>query len=75
MAKGKRTKEQTTIYKTLHKKTEDQVTRTQLKTVADLRCSGKVYYYKVHTVDRKERKFPSINDNTKKHVDIEFSVI
>ena len=33
------------------KKTEDQVTRTQLKTGAELRCSWRVYYYKVHTVD------------------------
>ena len=28
-------------------KTEDQITRTPLKTRGELRCSGRVYYYKV----------------------------
>jgi len=32
MAKRKSTKGQTTIYKTLHKQTEDRLTRTPLKT-------------------------------------------
>ena len=37
MAKRKSTKEQTTIYKT-----ENRITRTQLKTGGELRCSGRV---------------------------------
>jgi len=37
MAKRKRTKGQTTIYKTTHK-TTDRVTRTPLKTGSELRC-------------------------------------
>jgi hypothetical protein len=41
MAKGKRTKGQTTIYKNTHK-TEDRVTLTPLKTGGELRCSGRV---------------------------------
>jgi hypothetical protein len=43
MAKGKRTKGQTMIYKTLHRKqTKDWATRTSLKTEGDLMCSGRV---------------------------------
>ena len=42
MAKRKRIKGQTTIYKTYIKKTKDRVTRTPLKTGGELRCSGRV---------------------------------
>jgi hypothetical protein len=38
----KMTNGQTTIYKTLHIKTKDRVTRTSLKTGGELRCSGRV---------------------------------
>ena len=40
MAKRKGTKEQTPIYKTY--KAKDRVTRAPLKTVGELRCSGRV---------------------------------
>ena len=40
MVKRKRTKGQTTIYKTY--KTKDRVTRTPLNTGGELRCSGRV---------------------------------
>ena len=42
MAKRKGEKGQTTIYKTLHKKTEDRVTRSPQKTRGELRCCGRV---------------------------------
>ena len=42
MAKRKRIKGQTTIYKTYIKKTKDRVTRTPLKTGGELRCFGRV---------------------------------
>ena len=41
MSKRKRTKEQTTIYKT-YNKTKDRVTQTPLKTGGELRCSGRI---------------------------------
>jgi len=41
MAKRKRTKGLTTIYKALHK-TKDRETRTPLKTGGELRCSRRV---------------------------------
>jgi hypothetical protein len=41
MAKGKRTKEQTTIYKHTHK-ANDRVTRTTLKKRDELTCQGRV---------------------------------
>ena len=41
MVKGKGTKGQTTIYKTLRNKTKDGVTRTPLKPGDELRCSGR----------------------------------
>jgi hypothetical protein len=41
MAKITSTKGQTTIYNHTHK-TKDRVTRTQLKTGDELRCSGRV---------------------------------
>ena len=41
-AKRKRTKEHTTIYKTLHRKqTKDRTTRNQIKTGFEFRCSGR----------------------------------
>jgi hypothetical protein len=42
MDKGERTKGQTTIYKTLHRKTKTRVTRTPLKTGGELMFSGRV---------------------------------
>jgi len=39
--KRKRTKGQTTIYKTLHIKLKIEVTPTPLKTGSELRCSGR----------------------------------
>jgi len=42
MAKRKRTKGQTTIYKTLHRKTKYRPTRTPRKTGGELMCSGRV---------------------------------
>jgi len=42
MVKRKRTKGQTTIYKNITNKTKDRVTRTQLKTWGECRCSGRV---------------------------------
>jgi len=44
MAKRKSTKEQTTIYKTLHsKQTKDRATQTPLKTGGKLKCFGRVH--------------------------------
>jgi len=40
MAKGKRTKRQTTVYKTLHRK--DRSIRTPLKPGNELRCSRRI---------------------------------
>jgi hypothetical protein len=42
MEKRKRTKGQTTIYKTPHRKQKDLETRTSLKTGGGLRCSGSI---------------------------------
>jgi len=43
MAKRNRTKGQTTIYKTLHRKqTKDRATRNSLKKPRELRCFGRV---------------------------------
>ena len=42
MAKRKRIKGQTTIFKILHIKTKDRATRTPLKTGGEIMCSGRV---------------------------------
>jgi hypothetical protein len=42
IANRKKTKAQTMIYKPLHRKTKDRVTRTSLKTGSELWCSGRV---------------------------------
>jgi len=39
MTKRNRSKGQTTIYKTLHRKQKDRVTRTPIKPGGELRCS------------------------------------
>jgi hypothetical protein len=44
MAKRKKTKGQTTIYKTLHRKLKIEQHRTSLKTGVELMCSGRMQF-------------------------------